>query len=184
MLHFPDLVIGPSIFLSSIITESQYTAYSEAELVYHFVVIRITEVQTFITEDPTTVIDILKIKNSEIWLFDLFPNNVSISYCNIFIAVGTVRLIPWADNSQNREFTHFRFHGAKTPVPWHSVPLLMTLRFQVYGSSVCGQMKNEKKGSLKIKLLKISTLHFFLFLTLLYYNLFSIYILRLIYGYY
>ena len=66
MINFPDLVIGPSIFLSSIITESQYTAYSEAELVYHFVVIRITEVQTFITENPTTVIDILKIKNSEI----------------------------------------------------------------------------------------------------------------------
>ena len=81
--------------------------------------------------------------------------NVSISYCNIFIGVGTVRFIPWAENSQNREFTHFRFHGAKIPVPWHSVPLLMTLRFQVYGSSVCGQMKNEKNGISKIKLLKI-----------------------------
>ena len=66
MINFPDLVIGPSIFLSSIITESQYTAYSEAELVYHFVMIRITEVLTFITENPTTVIDILKVKSLEI----------------------------------------------------------------------------------------------------------------------
>ena len=66
MINFPDLVIGPSIFLSSIITESQYTAYSEAELVYHFVMIRITEVLNFITENLTTVIDILKVKNLEI----------------------------------------------------------------------------------------------------------------------
>ena len=103
--------------------------------------------------------------------------NVSISYCNIFIGVGTVRFIPWAENSQNREFTHFRFHGAKIPVPWHSVPLLMTLRFQVYGSSVCGQMKNEKKGSLKIKLLKISSWLFFLFLTVILQFIFNLYFL-------
>ena len=177
-------MIGPLIFLSSIITESQYTAYSEAELVDHFVVIRITEVHTFITENPTTVIDILIIKNLEIWLFDLFPYNGSISWSNIFIGVGTVPLISWADNSQNREFTHFWFHGAKIPAPWHSAPLLYDITFPGLQFVGVWQMKNEKKGSLKIKWQKISTLHFFLFLTLLYYISFSIYIFCLILGYY